>query len=408
MTSLPFANRFDRAKFARAADYLAVAVAVSLPWSTSATGILLGIWLLALIPTLDWADVRVELMTAAGGLPVLLVLLGAAGMLWADVSFSERIGGFGSFIKLLTIPLFMVQFRRPNSRADIFVGFLASNVVLLLASYAVFIWPTLPKLSTDAGVIVKNYIAQSAEFTICGFALLYYFYDAAKARQWVWALAALALAAAFLLDIFFVATSRTSLIVIPVLVLALGARQFGWKGFFGAAAIGLFLVAALWMSSGFLRVRVYEVLREINVYETANTRTSSGERLEFWKKSLTFVAQAPVIGHGTGTITYMFRRAAVGKSGVGLEVSSNPHNQTFAVAIQLGLVGAVLLYAMWASHLLLFRGGGLVGWIGLVVVTQNIVGSLFNSYLFDFTEGWIYVIGFGAAAGLLRRQSAAA
>jgi hypothetical protein len=31
--------------------------------------------------------------------------------------------------------------------------------------------------------------------------------------------------------------------------------------------------------------------------------------------------------------------------------------------------------------------GGLMEWVGLVVVVQNIVGSLFNFFLFDFTEG---------------------
>ena len=63
---------------------------------------------------------------------------------------------------------------------------------------------------------------------------------------------------------------------------------------------------------------------------------------------------------------------------------------------------------MWLSHFLLFRGGGLTAWIGLVIVAQNVVGSLFNSYLFDFTEGWLYVVGFGVAAGIFRRQSDAA
>ena len=42
---------FDRARLRRAADGLMIAVAVSLPWSTSATGILLVIWLLAVLPT---------------------------------------------------------------------------------------------------------------------------------------------------------------------------------------------------------------------------------------------------------------------------------------------------------------------------------------------------------------------
>jgi len=31
--------------------------------------------------------------------------------------------------------------------------------------------------------------------------------------------------------------------------------------------------------------------------------------------------------------------------------------------------------------------------IGLLVVIQNILTSLFNSHLFDFHEGWMYVLG---------------
>jgi O-antigen ligase len=60
-------------------------------------------------------------------------------------------------------------------------------------------------------------------------------------------------------------------------------------------------------------------------------------------------------------------------------------------------------------HLLLFRGEGLVAWIGLMVVLQNIFSSLFNSHLFDFHEGWMYVLGVGVAAGMaLRAKSAGA
>jgi hypothetical protein len=47
----------------------------------------------------------------------------------------------------------------------------------------------------------------------------------------------------------------------------------------------------------------------------------------------------------------------------------------------------------------LFRGEGLVAWIGFVVV-QNVISSLFNSHLSDFHEGWIYVLGVGIAGGI--------
>jgi hypothetical protein len=82
-------------------------------------------------------------------------------------------------------------------------------------------------------------------------------------------------------------------------------------------------------------------------------------------------------------------------------VIGNPHNQTLNVAIQWGTLGIVVLYAMWLLHLLLFRGEGLVAWIGLLVVVQNIFTSLFNSHIFDFHEGWMYVLGVGVAGGMV-------
>jgi hypothetical protein len=55
----------------------------------------------------------------------------------------------------------------------------------------------------------------------------------------------------------------------------------------------------------------------------------------------------------------------------------------------------------------LFRGEGLVAWIGLMVVLQNMLSSLFNSHLFDFHEGWMYVIGVGVAGGMVLRARSA-
>jgi O-antigen ligase len=75
------------------------------------------------------------------------------------------------------------------------------------------------------------------------------------------------------------------------------------------------------------------------------------------------------------------------------------------VAIQLGLVGTVALLAMWLAHLALFRRAGLVCWIGLVAVVQNVSGSLFNSHLSDFTHGWIYVFVVGVLGGMALRRS---
>jgi hypothetical protein len=87
-------------------------------------------------------------------------------------------------------------------------------------------------------------------------------------------------------------------------------------------------------------------------------------------------------------------------------VIANPHNQTLHTAIRWGVVGVVLLYLIWLSHLLLFRGAGLVAWIGSVVVVQNMLTSLFNSHIVDFHGGWMYVLGVGVAGAMVLKSRA--
>jgi O-antigen ligase len=389
-------------------DALAVAVAVSLPWSTSATSILLVPWLIALIPTLAWSDVRRQLTSAAGGLPVLLFLLGALGMTWADVPWHARLGGLDGFVRLLVIPLLMAQFSRSDGGHRVFIGFLVACAAVLAASVIVTIWPNIgPGLGGSAGVPVKSYILQSAEFTMCAAVLLDLAVAKARTRQWKTSVAMAVLALAFLGDIFFITTGRTALVIIPVLAVLYGIRHSGWKGVFGAVAVLLFVAAVVWSTSPYLRERVMDSISETARYEQENEANSSGLRIAFWKKSIGFIESAPLFGHGTGSIPEQFQHAAAGYAGARGAVSTNPHNQTFAVGIQLGLLGMAVLWAMWISQLMFFRGSGPVAWIGLVVVMANILGSLFNSFIFDFTEGWLYVMGFGVAAGMVQRQALA-
>ena len=54
----PVSRIFDRDRLSRVADVLAVVLVFSLPWSTSATSIVAGLWLLALVPSLDPAALR--------------------------------------------------------------------------------------------------------------------------------------------------------------------------------------------------------------------------------------------------------------------------------------------------------------------------------------------------------------
>ncbi|MEI7803877.1 MAG: O-antigen ligase family protein [Hyphomicrobiales bacterium] len=407
MSPSPTIFGFDRKQLELNSDCAAVAVAISLPWSTSATVILVGLWLYALLVTLYFPGIRRELATAAGGLPALLFALGALGMLWADVTWSERLRGLDSFFKILMIPLLLYQFRRSGRGHWVLGAYLISCTLLLALSFTMVFSPQIAALrfliTHDFAVPTKNAATQSGEFITCAFVLAFIAIEMFRAGRRKTAVCALALALGFLANVFYIAASRTGLIVIAMLLPLLACKRFTVKGALVLLAAGAVLFAGAWTSSRYLQDRTTAVLEEIQIYRSENIRTSSGERIEFAKKSMDFIKQAPVIGNGTGSIGELFRRAAAGESGAAALATANPHNQTFAVGIQLGIIGIAVLWAMWIAHLLLFRGVSLPAWVGLVVVVQNIVGSVFNSHLFDFTQGWVYVFGVGVAGGMILR-----
>jgi O-antigen ligase len=399
----------DVKTFARAADWLAVAVAVSLPWSTSATGILVVLWLIAVLPTLDVAVVKRELATAAGGLPVLLCALATLGLFWAEVSWNERFGGYPPFLRLVLIPLLLAQFRRSEHGMRVIVGFFASVMAVLLVAWLLVAFPGLPwPAFHQFGVPTKDYILQSDEFLMCAMVLFAVAFDQARGGRWRLVAGLVALGIAFIANIVFVTTARTTLLVAPVLILLLGWRQFRWKGLVGSAVLLGLIGTAAAFGSPLLRARLSTSVAELHAYEASGAVSSTALHIELLKKSVLIFETAPIIGHGTGSIPQQFRNEAVGKSGISALVGVNPHDQILTVGIQLGLVGVAVLLAMWIAHLLLFRGAGLISWIGLVIVVDNIVSSLFNSHLFDFTQAWLYIFGVGAAGGLALRRRAGA
>jgi len=389
---------FDRLSVMRLADRAAVAVAVVLPWSTSAVGVAITAWLLILLPTLDVDSVKRALTSPAGGFAVALWCLGVIGMLWADVSWHDRFAGLDSFHRLLAIPLLLAQFRRSGNGISVVCGFFISSTVLLIASYAIaFAFGS--RWRSGYGVPVHDTIFQGSLFLICGFGALGYAASSWGKRTGLWPIALCGIGALFLINFGFVITSRIALVIGPLLFLLLGWRLFGWKGTLAALVLSAMFGSAMWFASPLLRYRLATSIVELQKYDEAGEATSIGEHIAFLRGSLPIIASAPIIGHGTGSIAEEFRRITAGKTGVSATPTVNPHNQTFAVAIQLGVVGAAVLWAMCIAHVALFTGRNALAWLGLVVVAENILSSTVHSHLFDFNSGWLYVFGVGVLGG---------
>jgi O-antigen ligase len=281
---------------------------------------------------------------------------------------------------------------------------LLSCVLLMAMSWIVAFDPGLALRShAEYGVPVKNYIDQSQEFALCAVALAYPIITLLRAGKIVPALLLGAIALSFVVNMTFVIVSRTALVTMPVMLAVFALLHLKWRSNLILIGVAIVLAGLAFAASPQLRAKIGTFSQDYQLYHEQNMPTSIGLRLEFWQKSLRFISEAPIFGHGTGSTRGLFEQAATGKVLASGEVVGNPHNQTLNVAIQWGALGIVVLYAMWLVHLRLFRGDGLVAWIGLMVVVQNFFTSLFNSHIFDFTPGWIYVLGVGVAGGMMFR-----
>jgi hypothetical protein len=394
----------DRALWTTIADVFAILAALTLPWSTTLPAIFVLLWLGAVAWVMDRQAYGRLLKLPICYLPFALVGLALVGTLWSEASWSGRLYAVSPALKLLVLPGLFYHFERSSRGMWVFAAFLASCALLMVMSWVVAYDPSLSLkgAQSDArGVFVKNYIDQSQEFALCAIALIYPSLHFARGGKFVLGLLAALLAVGFVGTMAFIVASRSAIVTIPVMLAAVALVHMRLRTTLIIVGGLVALVGVLWMTTSDLRWGPKRLLRDYQLYKTERTVTSVGLRLEFWKKSLQFFAAAPVIGHGTGSLRPLFERSATDYvESTQNGIISNPHNQTLNMAVQWGTIGVILLYAMWVVHLLLFRGQGFVAWIGLLVVVQNMFTSLFNSHLFDFHEGWMYVLGVGVAGGM--------
>ncbi|TAI61951.1 O-antigen ligase family protein [Bradyrhizobium sp. Leo170] len=396
------------AAWTKAADIVAVLLALSLPWSTSLVGIFGAVFVIVVAPTLDLKSFLQSLKRPIVALPIALFLLAVVGMLWSDAPWGARTYALSPTAKLLVLPFLLYHFERSTRGMWVFTAFLISCTLLVVMSWLVFLQPSLslkPPIDAERGIFVKNYIDQSQEFTLCAVALAYPIITLLRAKRFALAGLLVAIALSFFVNMAFVIVSRTALVTVPVMLAVFAFLHLRWRSILIIAAAVAVLAAVAWQTSPQLHSTAESFSKDYREYKEQNRATSIGLRLEYWRKSLGFIADAPLIGHGTGSIRGLFAQVATEVSAEELKATSdvvgNPHNQTLNVAVQWGIVGVVILYAIWFWHLRLFRGEGLVNWIGLLVVVQNVFTSLFNSHIFDFHEGWMYVLGVGVAGGIV-------
>jgi len=376
----------------------AVATAFSLPLSTSAQAIAVSVFVVLAIATLDVKRFATTMRSPAAWLPAALFALILLGVTWSSEPLPTALRWVGPYAKLMLIPIVMMTAFSRKDGLQIAFAFLTACTILLVLSWASLIWPSGPWGWLKApGLPVKDNAVQSGEFALCAFGLAY-----AGLRLWREnrgrAMLALSLAALFFANALLVNVSKTGILMGGALLVLLLLETQGWRrGVIIAIPAVLAVVTALSFSPS-AQVRFKQFLEGTEPMHENRENYSTLARLYFWKQSGQLIASAPLLGHGTGSIAALYRGFDQSKTFGDIP---DPHNQFLHTTFQVGLIGGALLIAMWAAHLALFWGSGQLRTMGLAIVVQNILGSLFNSHLSTVTQGMLYCLGVGLVGALI-------
>jgi O-antigen ligase len=386
---------------ASVAGWAVAGLGFSLPISTSLDGVLLVVtvvaWVVsgrfALIPGIVRRDRYVLL------LPGLFFLL-AVGMTHGLASFGERAKYLWKYDDLLLPLVFVPLFADPVVRERGFWGFGCGMALTLMVSLGLAAgW--IPHSSwfhgnTANATVFKHQITHNVLMAFAAFL----FAEVAMRATVPWhryGLSVLALGAA--IDVFMLVQGRTGQIVLGALIVLWCERRFGLRGLVLGMAGVLSLVVLSYAVSPVFYQRVTKTMEEMDraqVEPVAPKKSSVGVRLEWYHNTLNLIAAHPFVGVGTGS----FLRAYAGMVTDPAAVKpAHPHNQYLLTSAELGMVGLLVLPALFGILWWRFRqaGGNLYAELGQGAVLLMAIGCAFNSFFLDHTEGLFFAWVISAA-----------
>jgi O-antigen ligase len=391
----------------------------SVPFSIALTNIFVVLAFVAFLPVL-LSDRRT--LEALKSLPSVLAIglfaLILLSSLWSIAPQAEVVQAIRKYSKLLLIPIGLALARSDNAlpRRAI-VWFIAGTAVLALSSYLV--WLDLMPASRlgwwDTGGF-KNAVAFKNHITIgilLGFSTLiclsYYFY-ASSVRQ---RLAAICSGIFFAFPIIFLTQGRTGYVVLFVGLVTLCILHFraNWK------ILSVSLIATAVMFAGFFsmsdnfKLRTTHLISEFENYSNSKEMNSSGIRISYYRAGLLLMAEHPVFGLGAGSFSEGFSPTAK-KLWPGNDphsgVRHQPHSEVILIGVQLGVIGLIMYFSLLASLMAAARKSNSYEADTLLLLCVVFgTGAIFNSLLWDATEGHWFALLAGCLYAHVRQSSAA-
>lgn len=322
---------------------------------------------------------------------------------WSEVPLQQSAEAWAKHAKLLLIPVLLWLIRSERDARMAMLSFIAAQVFLLLSSWLLWLGVSVPwatsRMSSTHYAVFSSYLDQAIMSSIAA-ALCWQLRHLGPGR-WgrYFAYVVVVLAT---LNVLLVLPGRTGHVILIALI-SLGIMWMLPKRFRLLTIVVPFLVVlAVLLGSAKVRDRMTSVVQEINSYaETGEIRTSSGERLNYWHRSIESIAQHPVIGSGMGSWNAEFRRLENKGPPAPQSNVRNPHQEYLLWGVEAGVPGILLLCSIFLA---VYRDSVRMT-APLARATQSVlvalaIACLFNSSLFDATIGDFFCVVLGILLSL--------
>lgn len=381
------------------------------PVSTALTNVFCAAFALLLLVSPEfWRNLPTVVRHRAALAALLLLAALAASVAYSVAPPTEAWGWVGKYLKLLLVPLGIVAFRGSQWDPIVRRAWFGTLCVILLLSTTNYLGLTAigpahaSTLPLSRAWVFKNHIAAGIFDALLFYQAADLAFSATTRRA---RLIYIGIALLTLANEFVMLQGRTGQIISIVFVAFWSVRvvwhECGKSRARAIAAISASL-AVLAVIGGCMAAlhggRMQQVMTEVHDYRQTDAVTSTGLRLEWYRKSLHLIAARPLFGYGAGGLRIEFEQMTAGKTAAEGQLTSNPHNEYLLMTVQLGLVGLALFVNLlvqagrYACALPERSRSLLLAWLAAFVI-----GCLANSLLLDFAEGHLFVLLAGILLG---------
>ena len=329
----------------------------------------------------------------------------ALSLLWTIAPPADALGSVAKYGKLTLIVLMLLMIRNRREASFALAAFMAAQTFLLASSWMLFghlpvPWAT-SIVATSQYSVFSSYLDQGIMTAVFA-ALCWHFRNEVPGRSGKQVAVFLALAG--FANVFFVLSGRSG----HVVAIALVSVAIMWelpKKFRILVILLPFLIAlGLFLSSVKVRDRMVQAKAEVQAYSTQIVpTTSSGVRLNLWRRALQTISQHPIAGTGVGSWSTQFNRLQreQNPAHVDAEGNGNPHQEYLLWGVQLGIAGILLLLMLLAA---VFRDTLKMGENHARATQSTLlalgIACLFNSSIYDALIGDFFCILLGLLLAL--------